>query len=156
MLHNEDRADRLAYLRGQLPHEIVDPFMDRRLVEFTLGVPENQYQKDGVRRWLARRALADRLPEAVLAQNDRGRQVGEWFHLGNLRREHTANAVALLAHSPLASRVLDVDYLKTLVDSWPSDADDALRTERQHRYVLHYSVVIGMFLRWYEGSHDRE
>ena len=153
MLHAEDRFDRLAYLRGVTPHEMVDPYTDRRLLEFTLGVPEDQYQRDGVRRWLARRALADRLPAELLAQRARGRQVGEWYQLGNLRREHTAAAVDALARSPLASRVLDIAHLKKLVDTWPKDADSARATERQHRYVLHYSVTVGAFLRWHEGQH---
>lgn len=152
MLHAEDRYDRLAWLRGVTPHEMVDPFTDRRLVQFTLGVPESQYQRGGVRRWLARRVLADRLPAELLAQRGRGRQVGEWYHLGNLRREHTAQAVEQLAQSPLASRVLDVAHLKKLVDTWPRDADSAIETERQHRYVLHYSVTVGAFLRWHEGQ----
>jgi asparagine synthase (glutamine-hydrolysing) len=153
MLHLEDRYDRLAYLRGVMPHEMLDPYTDRRLVEFTLGVPEAQYRRAGVRRWLARRALADRLPAALLDQKGRGRQVGEWYHLASLRREATAEAVERLARSPLASRVLDVTYLKKLVDTWPADADSAIRTERQHRYVLHYSVTVGAFLRWHEGDH---
>lgn len=153
MLHLEDRFDRLAYLRGVTPHEMVDPYTDRRLIEFTLGVPEDQYQRDGVRRWLARRAFADRLPADLLAQTGRGRQVGEWYQLGSLRRERTAAAVEGFAHSPLASRVLDIGRLKKLVDTWPKDADSARATERQHRYVLHYSVTIGAFLRWHEGLH---
>ena len=152
MLHLEDRYDRWAYMRGMLPHEFVDPYTDRRLVEFTLGVPEAQFQRAGVRRWLARRALADRLPAELLAQRGRGRQVGEWYHLANLRREATAEAVERIARSPLASRVLDVPYLKKLVDTWPKDADSAIQTERQHRYVLHYSVTVGAFLRWHEGQ----
>ncbi|MCW3847394.1 asparagine synthase-related protein [Sphingomonas sp. LB-2] len=152
MLQREDMADRAAYLRGHLPHEMLDPFSDRRIAEFTLGVPERQYQRDGVRRHLARRAFADRLPEALLAQTRRGRQIGEWYHLANLRREQTAEAVERLSRSPLASRILDVKHLKTLVDTWPGNAEEAQRSERQHRYVLHFSVAMGAFLRWHEGS----
>ncbi|MES2441565.1 MAG: asparagine synthetase B family protein [Pseudomonadota bacterium] len=152
MLHKEDFADRAAFLRGKLPHEMLDPFSDRRLAEFTLGTPERQFQRDGVRRWLARRALADRLPAELLAQTGRGRQIGEWYHLADSRREHTAEAIERLGKSPLASRILDVKHLKSLVDTWPKDAEAARYSEREHRYVLHFSVAVGAFLRWHEGS----
>src|SRR5262249_13722821 len=52
----------------------LDPFQDRRLIEFTLGVPEEQFLRRGESRSLARRVLADRLPPALLAENRRGRQ----------------------------------------------------------------------------------
>jgi asparagine synthase (glutamine-hydrolysing) len=144
--------DQFAYRRGQLSFEMLDPFLDRRLVEFTLGIPENQFARKGVRRWLARRVLADRLPADLLAQTLRGRQVPEWYHLASLRREHTIEAVERIARSPLASRVLDVPHLKKLVTTWPKDAKEARRSEGGHKAALHQGVVLGSFLVWYEGN----
>lgn len=152
MMHREVSADRLAYIRSRTKHEMLDPYRDRRLVEFTLGTPERQFQRDGIDRWLARRVLADRVPAEVLAQTARGVQNGEWYHLASLHREQTAEAVERLARSPLASRVLDVNFLKTLVDSWPKNAEEAIRSELEHRNMLQFGVSVGSFLRWYEGS----
>jgi asparagine synthase (glutamine-hydrolysing) len=152
MMHREVSADRSAYLRSQMKHEMLDPYRDRRLVEFTLGTPERQFQSHGIDRWLARRALADRVPAEVLAQTGRGVQHGDWYHLANLHREQTAEAVERLSRSPLASRVLDVGFLKSLVDSWPGSAEEAMRSELEHRNMLQFGVSVGSFLRWYEGS----
>jgi len=152
MMHRPHPADRHAYLQSRAPHEMLDPFRDRRMAEFTLGTPERQFQRDGIDRWLARRVLADRLPPEVLTQTRRGIQNGEWYHLASLRREATAEAVERMARSPLANRVLDVPFLKSLVDSWPEDAESAMHSEVEHRHMLEYGVAVGSFLRWHEGS----
>jgi asparagine synthase (glutamine-hydrolysing) len=47
------------------------PYRDRRLVEFMLGVPPRLLYRPGERKLLLRRALADRLPPAVLARRER-------------------------------------------------------------------------------------
>jgi asparagine synthase (glutamine-hydrolysing) len=152
MMRHEHPVDRLAFLRSRNAFEMLDPFRDRRLAEFTLGTPERQFQRDGVDRWLARRALADRLPAQLLAQSGRGVQNGEWYHIASLHREQTAEAIERLAASPLASRVLDVNFLRTLVDTWPKTAEEAMRSEGDYRNLLAFGVSVGSFLRWYEGS----
>jgi asparagine synthase (glutamine-hydrolysing) len=151
-LRSEVTRDHRAYLHGQLPFEVLDPFHDRRLVEFTQGIPESQFARKGNRRWLARRVLADRLPAELLAQTRRGRQGEEWYHLASLRREHTIETIERLARSPLASRILDVPRLKKLVTTWPKNAEEARKTEAEHQRALHHGVVLGSFLIWYEGS----
>lgn len=152
LLHGEGRTDQLAQMRITLPYEMLDPFTDRRLVEFTLGLPEEQFAKGGVRRRLARRVLADRLPPDLLAQNRRGKQVPEWYAIAELRREETLDAVARAAHSPLVRRVLDVERLERIAATWPATAEEARASERDHRFILHQSVVLAAFLRWHEGS----
>jgi asparagine synthase (glutamine-hydrolysing) len=152
MMRRELVTDRLAFLRNRTPYEKVTPLRDRRMAEFTLGAPERQFQRNGVDRWLARRALADRLPAEVLAERGRGMQNGEWYHLASLHREQRAEAVERLANSPLASRVLDVPFLKTLIDTWPRNAEEAIRTQADHRHKLEFGLGVGAFLRWYEGS----
>jgi asparagine synthase (glutamine-hydrolysing) len=152
MFRNETGRDYRAYLHGQHPFEMLDPFIDRRLVEFTQGIPESQFARDGKRRWLARRVLADRVPAELLAQTRRGTQGEEWYHLASLRREHTIETVERLARSPLASRVLDVPRLKRLVATWPGSADEARGAENEYQRALHHGVMLGSFLIWYEGS----
>jgi asparagine synthase (glutamine-hydrolysing) len=44
------------------------PFLDRRVVEFCLRVPEGQRQKGPVWKWMLRKAMSDRLPQQVLGK----------------------------------------------------------------------------------------
>ena len=69
------RGDRGPHQKGVLAGwgiDVRDPTADRRLVEFCLAVPTDQFMRDGAPRALARRALADRLPAAVLNRADEG------------------------------------------------------------------------------------
>src|SRR3569623_2417110 len=67
--------------------DVRDPYADRRLVEFTLGIPETQYMRGGEDRWLARRVLADRLPVSVTGERRRGLQCPEWCDEVSARRD---------------------------------------------------------------------
>jgi hypothetical protein len=45
-----------------------DPFLDRRVVEFGLGLPPQQRTRDGLSKYVLRRAASGWLPEAVAAR----------------------------------------------------------------------------------------
>jgi asparagine synthase (glutamine-hydrolysing) len=48
------------------------PFCDRRLVEFCVSLPQDQFFRDGISRSIQRRALADLLPREVVSRTDKG------------------------------------------------------------------------------------
>ena len=56
-----------------------DPTMDRRVVEFCLTVPLEQFVRGGKLRSLVRRAMAGRLPETTLNRMQRGQQSADWY-----------------------------------------------------------------------------
>jgi asparagine synthase (glutamine-hydrolysing) len=131
-----------------------DPYCDRRMVEFCLGIPEDQYWRDGQSRWLARRALADRVPAETLNHVAVGVQSADWYVTASARREAMAEAVDRIARSPMASRVLDVPRMRKLLDTWPSDAEEATRSFMLHGHALQRAIAMGGFLRWHEGRND--
>jgi asparagine synthase (glutamine-hydrolysing) len=143
-----------GYARRKGSYEDRDPYCDRRMVEFCLGIPDDQYWRDGQGRWLARRVLADRVPAETLAQTVRARQAPEWYSLASARRDAMAEAIDRIERSPLASRVLDVPRMRALLDDWPADADAAERTMTLHGYALPRAIAMGGFLRWHEGRND--
>ncbi|KJS17969.1 MAG: hypothetical protein VR69_02805 [Peptococcaceae bacterium BRH_c4b] len=52
-----------------------DPTMDKRVIDFCLSMPENQYVRDGRERFILRRAMAGILPDKVrLNETVRGKQ----------------------------------------------------------------------------------
>jgi asparagine synthase (glutamine-hydrolysing) len=56
-----------------------DPTMDKRVIEFCLRVPEDQYVRDGSGRLLVRRAMVGLLPDKVrLNTTERGYQSADW------------------------------------------------------------------------------
>jgi asparagine synthase (glutamine-hydrolysing) len=127
-----------------------DPTADRRLVEYCLRVPAEQFLRHGVRRSLARRMLADRLPAAVVHMQARGLQGADWHEgLTGARGEVEAEAARVSASA--AGRLIDRERFQRLVSDWPTDwtSPDA---ERLYRSVLLRTLSGGFFARKVEGS----
>jgi asparagine synthase (glutamine-hydrolysing) len=150
-----DRVDMGPYNKGTLAGwglDLRDPTADRRLIEWALSVPDEQYILGGEPRSLARRAFADRLPPALVGEHRRGYQAADW-HVGPTAAlaELTAELDGIERCHP-ADAVIDVDRLRTLVLDWPDFAMDDPRwnepaiTDR-YRSMLLRGVAAGHFLR---------
>ncbi len=136
-------------LRG---YEIRDPHADRRLLEFLLKVPERLFRQNGVPRSFARAVLADRLPPEILHEHRTGANVPEWFGRLSSRRQDTAVEIDRLDASPLARRLMDLPRLRRLLETWPTDQDEAEKSRAEYRLALNRAVHVGQFIRWVEGS----
>jgi asparagine synthase (glutamine-hydrolysing) len=80
-----------------------NPMADQRLVEYCLSIPTEQYLANGVPRALAKRALADRLPQAVLNEQKKGHQAVDWHEgLTAARGEIAAELERLMSCAPAA------------------------------------------------------
>jgi asparagine synthase (glutamine-hydrolysing) len=118
-----------------------DPTGDRRLAEFCLSLPPEQLLKGGVNRYLARSALADRLPADVI-NAPRGYQFADWYEnvdrAGLLRLVDRASAGA--------GDVLDLPRLRALAESWPLDGRwDSLAVIYAYRLTLLRGLAAGAF-----------
>jgi len=95
-----------------------DPTADPRLIDFCLSLPPDRLLKNGVRRPLAQKALADRLPDAVLRPKARGLQMADWYE--QMAQGESAQLVERLSQSPAASALIDFGRVRDLIDRWPA------------------------------------
>jgi len=124
-----------------------DPTADRRLVEFCLAVPLEHYLSNGVFRSLARRALADRVPAAVLAERRKGYQAADWHEGLSAAGENLRDEADRIEAAALARDLIDIERLRRLA-SIPPDADWSDRhIIRSYRHVLLRGMSAGHFLR---------
>jgi len=141
-------------IRAYYGFEVRDPFADPDLAEFCLAIPREQYLLGGVQRSLARRALADRLPAALLAERGYGRQNPEWFTRMTAQRESFAAEIERLTNVPLAAEMLDLPRLKQMIDTWPQDATAAEARRLEFALILPRAIQTGRFIRWSEGGNQ--
>lgn len=94
------------------------PLLDRRLVEFALGLPPTQFRRGRTNRWLMRHALRDVLPEDVRCNADKtdpARTAGSRAALAGalplVRRE-----LAARAEPPARARYLDMPRLLASIE----------------------------------------
>ena len=139
-------------LRSFYGFERRDPLGDIRLVEFCIALPPEQFLMGGVSRRLARRVLADRLPQQIIEENRRGRQIPDWFYRLNCARGELASTLERLRKSPLASYVLDLPRMQAALDNWPADAAAAQGLYMPLACILSRGLNMGVFLEWVEGG----
>jgi asparagine synthase (glutamine-hydrolysing) len=144
------RADPGNYYKGALGGwqiDMRDPTADRRLVEFCLSVPPEQYLHDGRTAALAARAFADRLPPEVIEGKLRGLQAADWHEALTADRDNLRRELERFAQVPAAARAIDHRRLMALVDNWPSSDWNSDEVSSAYRVLLLRAASIGHFLR---------
>jgi asparagine synthase (glutamine-hydrolysing) len=132
--------------------DVRDPTADRRLVEFCLSVPVEQFLSKGSRRALARRAFADRLPRPVVEERRKGHQAPDWHEALTAARAEIRSDIERLAECKPAAEMIDFTRLGKLAEEWPEDGWNKPKPVRQYRLALLRGVGVGRFARWASGG----
>jgi asparagine synthase (glutamine-hydrolysing) len=109
-------ADWLAKLRANFGIDCRAPAFDRRLVEFCIGVPQNQYLRQGNDRWLIRRAMQDRLPEIILSNKKNGVQFVDCFERLTRERHQIATELKRFAENSDVASIIDLQRLTAILE----------------------------------------
>jgi asparagine synthase (glutamine-hydrolysing) len=98
------------------------PFLDRRLVEFSLGLPRELRTQPHARKWIQREGMRGVLPESVRMRRSKGGITGRtrW----SLQREHAV--VADLLRDPIVAELGYVDRDALLANVERARVDDDL------------------------------
>jgi len=132
--------------------DVRDPTHDRRLVEFCLALPEEQYHKHGVERRLIRRAMAGRLPDSVVWDSRRELQAPDWYEQLAAIRHRLPEELDAIAQCETAARLLDVARMRRLLSDWPDGGWNTDARVYPYRLLLQRGVATGRFMRWFEGG----
>lgn len=127
-----------------------DPTTERRFVEFCLSLPREALLKDGVARPIARAALADRVPAAILDARTRGLQFADWFC--HFARDEVADTIG----GARAQDLLDRPSIDRLLAHWPRDGFDRPSVIRTYRMDLMRAVSAASFVESYAGRSVQE
>jgi asparagine synthase (glutamine-hydrolysing) len=127
--------------------DVRDPTADRRLLDFCLGLPTDQFMQDGVTRSLAKRALADRLPSELLAAPRRGLQAADWHEGLASDLPRLSEEIAGIEACPAAAEVLDLARMRRLVEAWPDAGWDRWEVSEAYRTALLGAISAGHFIR---------
>jgi asparagine synthase (glutamine-hydrolysing) len=111
-----ESADWFAKLRANFGIDNRTPAFDRRLVEFCIGIPQEQYLRRGHDRWLIRRAMQGRLPDLVLSNKKNGVQSADWFARMTRERHRIAAELKRLAENSEVASIIDLQRLMAILD----------------------------------------
>ena len=150
LLEYGDISDTPVAAQGGWQLDFRDPTYDRRIVEFCLTVPLEEFLRGGQLRSLARRAMEGRLPPSTLRRTQRGRQSADWYVNMGAVRGRMAAEVERLQSSPLASRMLDLARMRSLIENWPRSGFERLDVNQSHHIALSRGFSVGKFLLQYD------
>jgi asparagine synthase (glutamine-hydrolysing) len=152
LLEYGDVADTPMASQGGWQLDFRDPTYDRGIVEFCLTVPLEEFLRGGQLRSLARRAMVGRLPPSTLRRTKRGRQSADWYMNTGAVRGRMAAEVERLQSSPLASRMVDLERMRSLIENWPTSGFERLDVNRSHHIALTRGFSVGRFLLQYDPA----
>jgi len=127
--------------------DVLDPTADVRLLEFCMGVPDEQHSFHGGERMLMRRAMNGILPPEVHMNTRRGKQAAD-FACRLLATPAETNAeLNRLESSAKARYYLDLDAMRR---AWTElQSEQTPRTARLAESLLIRGIMTGLFLNSY-------
>jgi asparagine synthase (glutamine-hydrolysing) len=147
-----ETADWLASVRAGFGVDYRIPAFDRRLVEFCIGIPEDQFLRGGRERWLIKRAMKGRLPDIILGNRKRGAQAADWYPRMTRERNHIVEVVKRFAANPEVASIVDVQRLIAILDNWPDRQPPEYSVEHQHLLTLPGALGAAYFIENVTGT----
>lgn len=148
-------GDNGNYFKGVLAEfglSLRDPLCDRRVVEYCLTVPGEEFIRGGVERGLARRAFGADLPDAVSGLHRRGYQGADWYEAVQRDLPLLTRELDAIGRCDPAAEILDTAWIADSLAEWPSDGWATRATQHRHRYGLLRSLSAGHFMRKVKGT----
>lgn len=150
-----NRVDFGNYTKGQLAGwgiDVRDPTADRRLIEFCLAVPADQYLRRGIRRALARTAFADRLPARIVNERLKGYQAADWHEGLVAARDELGGELERIEACGEAGSTVDHAAMRSLAEAMPESGWHKPAITERYRLALLRGVSAGHFIRKAAGS----
>ncbi|SMC98210.1 asparagine synthase-related protein [Sporomusa malonica] len=128
-----------------------DPTADKRVIEFCLSVPDNQYVRGGRGRFLIRRAMVGILPDKVrLNEMTRGRQSADWVQRMQPSWPELADEIRGIGTRDTEKEYLDIARIQRELTKFRTLKDNA--ADDSNLRMLIRSLIFSRFLRQEESS----
>ncbi len=128
-----------------------DATADVRLIDLAMSLPIEMLLSNGQRRPLARAALADRLPPAVLDERRKGYQAADW-HLGLTRdMAEVHRLLDRIEADPRAADLIDTGLLRRWLREMPTEGWERPEVIGRYRTSLLFALAAGHFIISYPG-----
>ena len=149
--YNSGLCTTISEIGAAFGMEIRSPAIDKRLLEFCLGIPQNQYTRNGHTRLLIRRAMSGVLPDGVLWNNRRGKQAADIPQRLIANKSEIDSFFQTLQQSSTAGQYLNLDYLTEVFKNSLNESELSPASSQQSAAVL-TGLNIGLFLQRFDNQ----
>ena len=128
--------------------DVRDPTIDKRVMEFCLSIPDDQYFREGRDRWLIRRAMQDLMPAVVLDNKRHGLQAADIGRRLLANFDETESALQRIERSELAGHYLDLPLMRRTLHQARRRLDP--KVTGQLGTIFFRGLMVGLFLRRFD------
>lgn len=131
---------------------LADPTAYRPLIEYCLGLPTDQFVRDGEQRWLARRMARGRMPEAQRTNPLYARHNSDWHSRMSGRLLTIRAAFDTMEQDEELRRLIDLERGRAMLLKWSDGPPDDVRDARAVFNGLNGAIIAARFHRYATGS----
>ncbi len=124
--------------------EIRHPTMDKRMIEFCLGIPQDQFTHNGQNKLLIRRAMQGFLPERVLWSKQRGLQAADIAQRVRSSSLEIEEIMTSLETSNLAKEFLNLEKMSEIYQKTQNNINHSQMN------ILLQGIMLGIFLQRFD------
>lgn len=126
----------------------------RPLIEFCLGLPTDQFVRDGEERWLAKRLAAGRIPETQRLNPRYGRHDVDWHARLGRRRSELLAEIERLSKSDEVSHLLDYPKMRQMLEDWPDETPLDPEDWMPREIAVPRALTTARFVHFVSGRND--
>lgn len=140
-------ADMPSLSIGKFPVELRYPFLDKRLIEFTLGIPLHLKIKDGYYRYLIRNALDGILPPEIQWRTSKTPFSPDYVRRFNSQITNVRDLLADINSNDPIREILDIEKIKKWANLPIDDTERYTTNEKIAREQIPQAVYLIYFMR---------
>lgn len=127
----------------------------RPFIELCLGMPTEQFTRNGERRRLARRMGVGRLPEAQRTEVRHGDHIVDWHARMTPMVPRLREEVRQIAEHPQLGALLDTKAMLRDLDNWPVEAPTDIYSVTRLRFALPAMAYVRRFVDFETGRNPQ-
>jgi len=128
--------------------DVCDPTQDKRVMEFCLSIPDEQYARDGRDRLLIRHSMEGILPPKVQWNILRGKQAADIGRRVQQDREEIVSLLKMFEESDITREYLDIQKMRLILQSLSTRIIKS--SSYQIETILLRGLMAGLFLSRFE------
>jgi asparagine synthase (glutamine-hydrolysing) len=129
--------------------ELRDPTNDKRVLEFCLSIPDDEYMRNGLERFLIRRAMHGMLPSDVLWNVRKGRQAADVGIRISKSQDEIKASIERIKKSESAQRFLNIEKMNEVLLNLLQNLSSG--TTVQAESILLRGLMAGLFVLRFEN-----
>ena len=126
---------------------ITDPTADKRILEFCTSIPNDQFYRKGIEKYLYKRAMKGILPEKVIGNNKRGQQAADLQQRLIPDLPEIKGIIETFKKSEICNYYLDIKKIESAI---PFVEQNSMSAFQIIASVLLRGIVSGLFLQRFE------